>query len=107
VSTAVSPHSEFHLKYSMTNVLAAPDINAAAIETLHEGDDFQVTRQVGLFYAVTLADGREGFVFSRNFAGPGLPSGTSPEPAAPAAESPVTLRGRLTDWLRLLSGRGS
>jgi len=95
-----------HLRYTTVPVLAAPAMSAPVMATLAEGDAFEVTHQTGGFYAVTLPDGRSGFVFARNLAGPGLPA----EPAAPTASSPsepqTGLRQWLASWLRLVTGRG-
>jgi hypothetical protein len=103
--TMPSAQNEVQLKYSAVNVLATPEVGGQAIHELRQGDPVCVTRQVGLFYAVSLADGREGFVFTRNLSGVNLPPG----PGAPATRAPEppahSIRGRLTGWLQALTGR--
>jgi hypothetical protein len=100
-----SADHEHRLKYSTVSVLATPTVDGQAIAELHQGDAFQVTRQVGLFYAVTLPDGREGFIFTRNLAGVELAADNPPREAGTARRSSSTPRGRLTGWLQSLTGR--
>jgi hypothetical protein len=93
------------LKYSAVAVLATPTRDGQAIAELHPGDSFQVTRQEGLFYAVTLGDGREGFLFMRNLTGVELAADT-PDAADDAVRRPRSApRGGLTGWLQSLIGR--
>jgi hypothetical protein len=74
MTTLPSLPEEVHVKYKSVAVFAVPELNATVIDELHPGVPFGVSRQQGLFYAVTLGDGREGFVFARNLAGDGLPA---------------------------------
>jgi hypothetical protein len=99
-----------HVKYGAVAVFALPEFNAAVIEELHPGDPFRVSRQQGLFYAVTLGDGREGFVFARNLAGDGLPaSDHRPADGAQDARRSEAARrswgNRLHQWAWRLSRR--
>ncbi len=105
--TTPSAPDDVRLKYGTTAVLATPDANGEALGELHPGDAFRVNRQIGLFYAVSLPDGREGFVFVRNLDGAGLPA--NPAVPAPPHPSPVdaTLAARLKTWLGRLGGRGA
>ncbi len=106
MDTGEARNAAVHLRYTTVPVLAAPAMSAPVMATLATGDAFEVTCQTGGFYAVTLPDGRSGFVFARNLAGPGLPAKPAAMPAAPASEPRTGLRKWLASWLRLVTGRG-
>ena len=110
MTTLPSLPEEVHVKYKSVAVFAVPELNATVIGELHPGVPFGVSRQQGLFYAVTLGDGREGFVFARNLAGDGLPV-REDRPADGAQDAPrneAALRSwgdRLHQWVWRLSHR--
>lgn len=100
-----SAQDQTRLKYSSVDVLATAELRGQAIAQLHQGDTFEITRQAGLYYAVTLPDGREGFVFMRNVAGANLPS-EAPSSTVATTARPSGAPGRgIRKWLKLLAGR--
>ena len=100
-----SAQDQTRLKYSSVDVLATAETSSQPIAQLHQGDAFEISRQVGLFYAVTLPDGREGFVFMRNITGANLPSEAPSLTVATAARSTGAPRRGIWGWLQFLTGR--
>jgi hypothetical protein len=100
-----SAQDQTRLKYSSVNVLATAEISSQAIAQLHQGDAFEITRQVGLFYAVSLPDGREGFVFMRNVSGVHLPDEAPAATVATAPRPTDSPRRGIRGWLQFLAGQ--
>lgn len=100
-----SAQDQTWLKYSSVDVLATAEVSSEAIAQLHQGDAFELTRQVGLFYAVTLPDGREGFVFMRNVAGGNLPSEAPTATVVTAPRPPGAAHRGIRGWLQFFVGR--